>query len=60
MGSRRRGLCGFKSFSERGAWVEMLFMAAAAFKGYRVLRPWGEASPYDVGVESESGCCGCR
>jgi hypothetical protein len=55
MGRQRRGLFGFKSFSERGAWVEMLFMAAASFKGYRVLRPWGEALPYDVGVESESG-----
>jgi hypothetical protein len=53
MGRRRRGLFGFKSFSERGAWVEMLFMAAAAFKGYRVLKPWGEALPYDVGVEVE-------
>jgi len=55
MGRRRLGLLGFKSFSERGAWVEMLFMAAAAFRGYRVLRPWGEALPYDVGVEVEGG-----
>jgi hypothetical protein len=50
---KRRGLYGFKSFSERGAWVEMLFMAAASFRGYRVLKPWGEALPYDVGVEVE-------
>ena len=51
MGKRRRGLYGFKTFSERGAWVEMLFMAAASFRGYRVLRPWGEALPYDVAIE---------
>jgi hypothetical protein len=50
---KRRGLYGFKSFSERGAWVEMLFMAAASFRGYRVLKPWGEALPYDVGIEVE-------
>jgi hypothetical protein len=50
---KRRGLYGFKSFSERGAWVEMLFMAAASFRGYRVLKPWGDALPYDVGIEIE-------
>lgn len=50
---KRRGLFGFRTFSERGAWVEMLFMAAASFRGYRVLKPWGEALPYDVGVEVE-------
>jgi hypothetical protein len=47
----KRGLYGFKTFSERGAWVEMMFMATASFKGYRVLKPWGDALPYDVGVE---------
>jgi hypothetical protein len=55
MGRRARGLYGFKSFSERGAWVEMLFMAAASFRGYRVLRPWGEVLPYDVGIENDGG-----
>ena len=51
MAGRKRGLFGFKTFAERGAWVEMLFMAAASFHGFRVLKPWGEVSPYDVGVE---------
>jgi hypothetical protein len=57
MGERRRarGLYGFKTFSERGAWVEMLFMAAASFRGYRVLKPWGEVLPYDVGIENDGG-----
>jgi len=52
---RRRGLFGFKTFSERGAWVEMLFMAAAALRGYRVLKPWGDALPYDVAIEIAGG-----
>jgi len=55
MGKRRRGLYGFKTYAERGAWVEMLFMAAASFHGYRVLRPWGEALPYDMGIEVDGG-----
>jgi hypothetical protein len=50
---KRRGLYGFRTFSERGAWVEMLFMAAACFHGYRVLKPWGDVFPYDVGIEAE-------
>ena len=55
MGRTRRGLYGFKTFSERGAWVEMMFMAAASFRGYRVLKPWGEVLPYDVAVEAKGG-----
>jgi hypothetical protein len=55
MGRTRRGLYGFKTFSERGAWVEMMFMAAASFRGYRVLKPWGDGLPYDVAVESKGG-----
>ena len=30
-------------------------MAAASFHGYRVLTPWGQALPYDVGVEVDGG-----
>jgi hypothetical protein len=52
MARRRPGLYGFKNFSERGDWVEMLFMAAASFHGYRVLKPWGEVSPYDVAIDA--------
>ncbi len=33
----------------------MMFMAAASFRGYRVLKPWGEALPYDVAVEAKGG-----
>jgi hypothetical protein len=41
----------FKTFKERGEWVELLFMAAAASHGYHVLKPWGDSLAYDVGIE---------
>ena len=31
----------FKTFKERGEWVEALFMAASLRHGYKVLKPWG-------------------
>jgi PD-(D/E)XK endonuclease len=42
---------GFRTFKERGEWVELQFMARALRKGFRVSKPWGDSSPYDVGVE---------
>jgi len=45
----------FKTFKQRGEWVELQFMAAAALHGYHVLKPWGECLEYDVGTE----CAGC-
>jgi hypothetical protein len=42
---------GFRNFKQRGEWVELLFMAWALRKGLRVSKPWGDSSPYDVGVE---------
>jgi hypothetical protein len=41
----------FRTFKERGEWVELVFMAAAALHGYHVLQPWGECLEYDVGIE---------
>lgn len=41
----------FKTAKERGEWVELLFMAAAALHGFHVLKPWGECLEYDVGIE---------
>ncbi len=41
----------FKTFKQRGEWVELLFMAAAALHGYHVLKPWGECLEYNVGIE---------
>ena len=40
----------FKNFKERGEWVEALFMAAALRFGYKVLKPWGDSSPFDVAL----------
>ena len=42
----------FRTFKERGEWVELQFMAAAASHGYRVLKPWGDSLEYDVAVEN--------
>jgi hypothetical protein len=41
----------FETFKERGEWVELQFMAAAAGRRFAVCTPWGEARPYDVGIE---------
>jgi hypothetical protein len=42
---------GFRTFKERGEWVELQFMAQALRKRFRVSKPWGDSSSYDVGVE---------
>ncbi|HUE53233.1 MAG TPA: group I intron-associated PD-(D/E)XK endonuclease [Terriglobales bacterium] len=41
----------FRTFKERGEWVELRFMDHAMGLGLRVSKPWGDSSPYDVGVE---------
>jgi hypothetical protein len=43
---------GFRTFKERGEWVELQFMARAVRKGFKVSKPWGDSSAYDVGIES--------
>ena len=35
---------------QRGEWAELLFMARAAEHGLAIARPWGDSSPYDVGL----------
>jgi len=45
----------FNTLKERGEWVELLFMAAAASRGYHVLKPWGDSLAYDVGTEQSGG-----
>jgi len=42
---------GFKNFKVRGEWVELRFMAEALRWGFKVSKPWGDSSAYDVGVE---------
>ena len=41
----------FRTFKERGEWVELQFMADAASHGYHVLKPCGDSLEYDVAVE---------
>ena len=41
----------FKTFKQRGEWVELLFMAEAAQRRFSVCKPWGETCAYDVGVD---------
>jgi hypothetical protein len=45
----------FSTFKQRGEWVELLFMAAAASHGYHILKPWGDSLAYDVGIEHAGG-----
>lgn len=42
-----------KNCKERGEWAELCFMAMAAGKGLRVLKPYGDSASYDVGVECQ-------
>ena len=41
----------FPNFKERGEWVEAQFIAQALRMGFKVSKPWGDSSAYDVGVE---------
>ena len=41
----------FKSYKQRGEWVELRFMAEAAERGFFVVKPWGDTRAYDVGVD---------
>jgi hypothetical protein len=45
----------FKTFKEQGEWVELRFMTQAVERGFKVSKPWGDSSHYDVGVDSGSG-----
>ena len=40
----------FKTFKERGEWIELRFMAEAMRHGYKVLMPWGDSQPFDVAI----------
>jgi PD-(D/E)XK nuclease superfamily protein len=41
----------FNTLKERGEWVELEFTAAAASRGYSVLKPCGDSLAYDVAIE---------
>lgn len=42
----------FKTFKERGEWVELCFMARVLEKGFKVSKPWGDSIAYDIGVDN--------
>ena len=43
----------FKTYKQRGEWVELLFMTRAAAQGFNVSKPFGDSTRYDVSVENE-------
>ena len=44
----------FKTYKQRGEWVELQFMAEAAKHRFAISKPWGETQSYDVGIEHSS------
>jgi len=36
---------------QRGEWAELRFITRAIELGFRVTKPWGDSSPYDVATE---------
>jgi hypothetical protein len=40
----------FKTYKERGEWVELRFMSEAMRRGYKLLKPWGDSRPFDVAI----------
>ncbi|MFY9908367.1 MAG: group I intron-associated PD-(D/E)XK endonuclease [Candidatus Sulfotelmatobacter sp.] len=40
----------FRTYKERGEWVEAQFIAEALGRGYTVLKPWGDSQPFDVAI----------
>ncbi|HKW16629.1 MAG TPA: group I intron-associated PD-(D/E)XK endonuclease [Terriglobales bacterium] len=44
----------FSHYKQQGEWAELLFMARAAEQGLAIARPWGDSSPYDVAIVSQS------
>jgi hypothetical protein len=35
----------------RGEWAELCFITRAIERGFRVTKPWGDSSPYDVATD---------
>ncbi len=58
MGKKREkspatGMEVFKTYKQRGEWIELLFMTRAAKRGYVVSKPSGDSARYDVGIEQD-------
>lgn len=41
----------FKTYKQRGEWVELQFMADASKQRFAVSKPWGDTQAYDVGID---------
>jgi len=52
--NRNNGWVHFKTFKQRGEWVELQFMAEATKHRFSISKPWGETQAYDVGIEHSS------
>ena len=48
---RGTGEFAFETCKEQGEWAELCFMARARQMGMTVLKPYGDSSAYDVGIE---------
>jgi hypothetical protein len=46
--ARKPGI--FRTYKERGEWVEAQFVAEALRRGHKVLKPWGDSQPFDVAL----------
>jgi hypothetical protein len=40
----------FRTYKERGEWVEAQFIVEALRHGYSVLKPWGDSRAFDVAI----------
>jgi hypothetical protein len=45
----------FKTFKERGEWVELRFMTAALEHGFKVAKPWGDTGAYEPVLSGVAG-----
>ena len=46
----------FKTFKQRGEWVELIFMMRSAHEGMQVSKPYGDSAAYDFIVEYKTRC----
>lgn len=53
LGANRVGKTKNRSYKRRGEWIELLFMTLAAARGFKVSKPWGDSSRYDVSLEQD-------
>ena len=50
----------FKTYKQRGEWIELLFMARGAKRGYVLLKPWETPPGTTSGSTMAGESSGCR